>query len=422
MQRDTHAEVFSTNARQRHLKSEEKIMELRNIQAALLAVTLIGAVATGPVSAQENKPIKIGLLLPYKGGYSEIAVLGDRGFQVALAEFGGAIGGRKIEVIRADTELTPSVGIQRFNQLVQSDNVDIVAGVIHSGVGIALSGLAETAKKPLVLMMAFSDDISGKFCNPYVARTAFSAYSMQYATGKYWAQTGKKTAVTVGPDYVAGRQFIDGFKRGFEENGGKVVEQYWSAFQKTKDFGGILANLQGSNAELTYGWYAGAEAVQFVKQYAEMGLEKKLPLYGDHWTFEDSNWAVMGSSVIGKQFTTSYTSALTTEASKKFVEAYRKMFNAVPGMAEEIGYVNGKTVMLTLQKSKGQVGDGAEFIKTLNSVEFDAPRGKLKFSKNSAILEKVYLVEVQKGADGKLSPKLLQTMPAVADLPGCTRL
>ena len=44
-------------------------MELRNIQAALLAVTLIGAVATGPVSAQENKPIKIGLLLPYKGGY-----------------------------------------------------------------------------------------------------------------------------------------------------------------------------------------------------------------------------------------------------------------------------------------------------------------------------------------------------------------
>ena len=383
-----------------------------------MAVVLLPAAG----HSQETKPLRIGLLLPYKGVYAQEAAATDRGFQIALEEYGSTVAGRSIEIIRADDELTPNVGVQRFNRLVQSDQVDIVAGVISSAVGIALSELAEKAKKPLILALSFSDDISGKFCNPYVARTSFSANALQYSTGVYWAKQGRKTAVTVGPDYVAGRQFIDGFKRGFEDNGGKVIAQHWSVFQQTKDWGGILAQLKGSGAEITYAFYAGAEALQFVKQYAEIGLDKTLPLYGDTWLFEEALWEAMGPVAEGRTFSSFYTREIPTEANKKFIEAYTQKFKKAPDVSEALGYENGKAIMLTLQRTKGEVGDGAAFINVLRTISFDGPRGKIGFVKNSAQLEKVYLVKVQRDQTGKLVQRLIGSVPGTPDLPGCTRV
>src|ERR1700760_470632 len=68
--------------------------------------------------AEDLPPLKIGLMLPYKGVYAVPSEGIDRGFQVALAEYGNSVAGRRIEVIRADDELTPNVGVQQFNRLV----------------------------------------------------------------------------------------------------------------------------------------------------------------------------------------------------------------------------------------------------------------------------------------------------------------
>ena len=117
------------------------------LAGAILSASLaIGASA----NAQDKAALKIGLMLPYKGVYAAPAEGIDRGFQVALAEYGNKVAGRPIEIIRADDELTPSVGVQKFNKLVQFDKVDLVAGVVGSSVAIAVSELADKAKKPMV--------------------------------------------------------------------------------------------------------------------------------------------------------------------------------------------------------------------------------------------------------------------------------
>src|SRR6478609_7079671 len=89
------------------------------IAAAILAAT-VGV----PSYAQDKGPIKIGLILTYKGVYAPVSEGFDRGLQIAIAEYGGKIASRAIEIIRADDELTPSVGVQKFNKLVQLDKVD----------------------------------------------------------------------------------------------------------------------------------------------------------------------------------------------------------------------------------------------------------------------------------------------------------
>jgi branched-chain amino acid transport system substrate-binding protein len=391
-----------------------------SLSAAISLLVLVSGTAS---FAQDLPPLKIGLMLPYKGVYAVPSEAMDRGFQVALAEYGNKIAGRLIEIIRVDDELTPNVGVQQFNRLVQLDKVDLIAGVVGSSVGIALSGLADKAEKPLVLVASFADEITAKFCSPYVARTSFSANGFQYNSGKYWASRGVRTAVIMGPDYSAGHSFLGAFKRGFEEGGGKVVQEIWTPFQKTKDWGAALTQASNSGAQIIYAFYAGAEAVQVVKQHADFGLRDKLPLVGDHWVYDKLNWTALGDLVAGPKFITTYLPTDKTEANQKFVTRYREMFKQDPEVNAALGYDNGKAIMLTLEKLGGKMpAEKSQFIATLRGLVFDAPRGKVRFSaSNSALLEKVYVAQITKDSAGNLVPNYLDEFAGAEDLPGCTK-
>jgi branched-chain amino acid transport system substrate-binding protein len=347
----------------------------------------------------------------------------DRGFRVALAEFGNKVAGRAIEVVRADDEMTPNVAVQKFNKLVQLDRVDVIAGGISSSVAIVLSDLADRAKKPVVMTEAHADEITGKLCSPYVARTSFSANAFQYGAGKYWAQNGVRKIVTMTADYSAGHSFMDAFKRGFEDGGGQIVQQIWTPFQKTSDWSAALGQAAASGAEFIYAFYSGSEAVQVVKQHADFGLREKMPLIGDQWLFDEVGWPALGDLLIGSKFVASYMPGAETDANRQFVAAYRQMFNEDPDVNAALGYDNGKAIMLTLEKLGGKMPDDrAGFMQTLRTVSYDAPRGRIRFNaENSAQLEKEYLIEIVRGPDGKLQHKPLDEFPGAGDLPGCAR-
>lgn len=413
---------MSTRPMPAHGKPAISRQSRRGVLTAATAAVALSALGVRPVSAQAD-PIRIGLLLPFKGVYGVAAEGLERGFLVAVAEHEGRIGGRKIEIIRADTELTPNVGVQRFNKLVQSDKVDLVAGVISSSVGIALSELADRRRIPTVFINAFADEITGKFCSPYVARTSFSANAYQYATGKYLASTGLKRVVTMGPDYSAGRAFLNAFKNGFEDHGGTVVQQIWTPFQKTRDWGGALTQARSADVEAIYSFFGGNEAIQVVKQHADFGMRETLPLIGDQWLYDEVLWPAMGDLIDGVQYTTVHYPGIDTPANQRFITAYQKQFDAMPDVNAAIGYDNGKAIMLTLEKLGGKMPkDGAEFIAAMRELEFDAPRGKIRFSEsNSAQLEYLYFVKVVKGPDGKYTRQFLDRFPGAPDLPGCTR-
>lgn len=390
--------------------------------SARVFLSAVAIVVALPSYAQDGS-IKIGLMLPYKGIYAPLAEGIDRGFQVALEEYGNKIRNKSIEVIRVDDELTPSVGVQKFNKLVQSDKVDIVTGTIGSNVAIAISSLADRGQVPLVIASALADEITGKFCSPYVARTAFSANGFEYNSGRYWASKGIKTAVTMGPDYAAGRAFLGAFKRGFEDAGGKVVEEIWTPFQKTKDWGAALAQARNSGAQIIYSFYAGNEAVQVVKQHADFGLREKIPLIGDHWVYDEALWPALGDLVLGAKHITVHFPGLENPANQKFVKAFKQKFQQDPDVSASLGYDNGIAIMRTLEKLGGVMPDDrSKFISTMRDLTFDAPRGKFRFNaSNNALLEKVYVVEIVKGADGKPQRKFSDEFPGADDLPQCTR-
>ena len=81
--------------------------------------------------------------------------------------------------------------------------------------------------------------------------------------------------------------------------------------------------------------------------------------------------------------------------------------------------------MLTLEKFGGQLPrDGAEFVSEMRKLDYQAPRGRIQFNKrNSALLEKVYVLRIIKGEDGKPRFESVDEIKAGDELPAtCEKL
>lgn len=389
--------------------------------SAISAVAAFTVAFAGAAHAQDESkaPVKIGLVLPFTGIFAVQAQEVLTGWELALAQRGGKVGGRPVQIVKEDNELNVSLAVQKANKLIQSDNVDILAGIFNSSAAIALTDVAKKNQKPFVFTFAVADEITGKYCNEYVARTSFSANSLHAASGKYWASTGVKRAATIAPDNAAGRSMMESFKKAFEADGGNVVKQEWTPFQRTKDWGSYLTNIRGTDAQIIYSWYAGAEASQSVKQHAAFGLKTSLPLRGDFWLYDTAQWSVLGDDALGARYITIWTPRDDNAASVAFVKAYREKFGRDPNVNSVLGYDNAVAVLDTAAKRAADLSDGKEFIKTLTESKFDSPRGTLSFnSSHNARVPAVFVVELVK-ENGAFKEKLITQTPLGNDLPGC---
>lgn len=383
-------------------------------------------VAASNVAFAEDKTVKVGLLTDYSGVFAQLAKDVDDAWMLALEERGGMVAGHKVEIIREDSENSPQVGVQKANKLIKSDNVAIFGGSISSGVGIALAGVAGQEKTPYVAGFSIADPLTGKFCNPYVARTSFSANALQSAAGRYWADQGVKTAVFMGPDYAAGQAMLKGFKNGFEAAGGQVLLEELTPFKTTKDWGPSLLKAQQTGADMIYTFYAGSEAVQVVKQHAAFGMQERMPLRGAMWIYDEALWDAMGGVQMGAIHVTNYTNALDTEASERFEKAFMEKYGRLPVASNAMGYTNAVAIFDGLAKAIEANGgsvpeDKALIIDALSSLKIDDdPRGPVSFNdSHNAMQETLYMVQIVEGPDGKPVHKVIDTFPYGEDLPGC---
>lgn len=389
------------------------------------ATVMLTAGSTMVVAKTDDKVVKVGLVSDFSGVLAQLAKDVEESWLLALDERGGKVGGYKVEIVRADSESSPPIGIKKANKMIKSDGVAVFGGVVDSGVAIALAGIADKEKVPFVAAFAVADALTGKFCSPYVVRTSFAAHALQSASGKYWAEKGVKTAVFMGPDFAAGHAMRDGFRSGFEGAGGKVLTEILTPFGTTRDWAPSLLRAQQSGAEMIYAFYPGSEAVQFVKQYTALGLKDRLPLRGAMWIYDESLWNAMGGAQIGGVHVTNYTNALNTEASERFEAAFRKKYGRLPVASNAMGYTNAVAVLDGLAAAiKANDGvlpkEGKKISEAIVAMKLaDDPRGPVSFNEtNNAVQKDLYMVRIINGPNGP-EHELIDTIPYGEDLPGC---
>src|SRR5580693_4258011 len=131
---------------------------------------ILGAAATLVLSASASAEIsgdvvRIGVLNDMSGLYADIGGAGSvEAARMAIADFGGSVNGKKIELISADHQNKPDVGSAIATQWFGNDGVDAIVDVPTSSVALAVQEVARNKNKVFLISGAAASDLTGKAC------------------------------------------------------------------------------------------------------------------------------------------------------------------------------------------------------------------------------------------------------------------
>jgi branched-chain amino acid transport system substrate-binding protein len=392
---------------------------MMNTSRAAIFAALGLACAAAPARAED--PIKIGLVLPFSAGpFVPIANEIADSLAMAIADDGGAVAGRKIEVLREDSTHKPDVAQAKAKKLVFEDKVDLLVGPVASAELTALFDFANQSKTPLIIPNAGDNEATGERCSPWVLRTSFSNDQIVRDMGPWMVKHGYKSVSLIAFDYAAGHQLMDGFKKGFTAAGGTVANEQYPPFGPISDFGPYLAKIKEAKPSAVFTFFAGPPATALVKQFSEFGLKDQIKLSGPGWLISPLNLQGEGDAAVGVLGVLNYVPAIDTPENKKFQQEFQAKFHRIGSEFAAQGYDTGKLIFAALQATQGKTSDKAALVKALHSVTVQGTRGTLKIDpKTNNVIQDIYIYEARKAGD-KVDFVVLDKIPAVQDPPnGC---
>ncbi len=366
---------------------------------ALLAATAALALVTTAVGAQEK--LKIGIIATLSG---PPAVLGQQlrnGFQLAVKDLGGKLGGREVELIVQDDELKPDVAVTKAKALVERDKVDFVVGPIFSNVLGAIFKPVTDAGVILISPNAGTSNFAGKDCNANFFVTSYQNDQAFGVTGKYAQDAGLKKVFMIAPNYQAGRDAIAGFKSFYK---GQIADEVFVPLGQL-DYSAELAKIAAAKPDAIYVFLPGGMGINFVKQFRQAGLADKT-VFLSSFTVDESTLPAQKEAAIGFFGGANWAPNLDNPQNKKFVAEYEKDFGGVPASYAFQAYDAALLIDGALKLTKGSTADKNALRAALKKANFKSLRGGFKFNTNNYPIQDFYLVKVAKRADGKFQTEI----------------
>jgi branched-chain amino acid transport system substrate-binding protein len=352
------------------------------------------AAAQGMMAPQ--KTVKIGLISTFSGPAAAIGNDMRNSFELGLDHLGRKIGGLPVEVIYEDDQIKPEVGVQKTQKLIQSDKVDFVVGYIWSNVLVASLKPLIDSKTVTIVTNAGASQLAGEMCSPYVFSTSWQNDQTPAAVGTYMNQKGVKTAFLMGPNYIAGKDMLNGVQTTFK---GRIVGQELTRWPDQLDFSAELSKARAAKPDAIFAFYPGGAGVQFVTQYAQSGLKGQIPLY-TAFTIDDLSLPRLKDLAIGVPGAQNWVNDLPNPTNKKFVEDYKAKYKSTPSFYGADTYDAATLLDSAVKAVHGNLADKEGLRKAIERANFQSVRGDFKFGNNHIPIQNFYLQDAGKNPDG----------------------
>ncbi|GAB1846006.1 ABC transporter substrate-binding protein [Achromobacter xylosoxidans] len=365
---------------------------------------LLLALAAGGVQAQQ-KPVDIGFIgtLSTPAGY--IGEDERDAFMLAVKEGGGKLGGVPVNVRVEDDALKPANAKQIADKMVQG-GVRLFTGINFSNVMAAVGPTVLNAGGFYVSLNAGPSNYAGKACNPNYFSVAFQNDSYADTAGIAANELGAKRIVVMAPNYQAGRDAVAGFKRTYK---GEVVAEIYTKLDQS-DFSVELARVRSLAPDAVYQFHPGGTGINFVKQYAAAGLNKTVPMLMPSFSMDARMIKATGDAALGAYTTGIWSQDFDNPQSKAFVQAFKEAYGRVPTDYAMQAYDTAQLIGAGLKATGGDLSRQAEFRAALRKPEFASLRGKFSMNTNQHPVQNLYLMRIDKDADGGLSPHLVRKL------------
>ena len=241
--------------------------------AAAFAAGVALAASSGAANAQiSDDVVKIGVLTDMSSLYADATGKGSvAAVQMAVTDYGSKVKGKPVEVIAADHQNKPDVGVSIARNWYDNDKVDAIFDVPTSSVALPVSALTREKNKININSGGGSSDITGAACSPNTVHWTYDTYALSNVAGKAMVKRGEDTWFFVTADYAFGMALERDAANVVKESGGKVVGQVRHPLNSS-DFSSFLLQAQASKAKVVALANAGGDTTNALKQAAEFGI------------------------------------------------------------------------------------------------------------------------------------------------------
>ncbi|MEO3386940.1 ABC transporter substrate-binding protein [Mesorhizobium sp. CAU 1741] len=340
------------------------------------------------VSVASAEPIKVGMITTLSGGGAGLGVDARDGFMLALKNAGDAAA--EIEVITEDDGQKPELAVQIADKMIQSDQVDLLTGIIWSNLAMAVVPSAVAQGKFYLSVNAGPSPLAGAQCHENYFNVAYQNDNFHEAMGQYANEDYSKTFI-MAPNYPAGTDALTGFKRFYK---GELTGEVYTQLGQT-DYAAEIAQIRASGADSVFMFLPGGMGIAFTKQYSQSGVG--IPLMGPAFSFSQDVLGAIGDAALGVKNSASWSHDLDNEANAKFVETFQAEYGRLPSVYAAQAYDTANLIVSAA--GKASVADAEAFRAALKEADFDSVRGKFSFNTNNHPIQDIYVREVVKEGD-----------------------
>jgi branched-chain amino acid transport system substrate-binding protein len=383
---------------------------MRGMKTAI-AVMLSCCVLGVPALAQNNA-VKIGVLDDMAGPYAENTGPGDvAAVKFAIADFGGSVLGKPIELVTADFQNKVDVGVGIARRWYDDENVDLVVGIPNSAIALALVKVAAEKNRLVMPTAAATSELTGKGCSTHSIHPIYDTYGQTKTIVEALSKQGGDSWFFITVDYAFGLAVEADATRFIKAAGGQVLGSARHPLN-TADFSSYVVQAQSSKAKGLMMANGGNDIITSVKQASEFGLAKQMKISAPLAQFPDVKGLGLKTAQ-GLLIASPFYYDMTPEA-RSFTDRFTKEMGRPPSFIQAGTY---GAVLHYLKAVKAAGTDEAKAVmakmKELPINDFMTKNGKVR--EDGRVIRDMYLMQVKTPEESKGDWDLVKM---VATVPG----
>jgi branched-chain amino acid transport system substrate-binding protein len=249
------------------------------MKSRMLAIATVAAclsVAGPPAARAAGEQVVIGDIDDMSGVYADVmGAAGVEAVNMAIADFGGTVLGRKIVVLTADHQNKPDIGASKFREWADQNGLNMLLGGSNTGVNIAMAKVAAVKKVPLFNIGPGGASLTNEDCTAYSVHYVYDTTSLANGTASAIVNAGGKTWFYLTADYAFGTQLQAAASKVVEGHGGRNLGAVRVPLGAA-DFSSFLLQAQSSGAQVLGLANAGTDFSNSLKAANEFGITRTM--------------------------------------------------------------------------------------------------------------------------------------------------
>jgi len=348
-------------------------------------------------------PVKIGFITTLSTPAGYIGEDQRDAFNLAIRQGKGTLGGVPVQLVIEDDGLKPSTGKQSAEKMLQ-DGIKLFSGINFSNVLTAVAPSVLKQGAFYVSLNAGPSPFAGARCDQNYFVASFENTSLHAAAGQAASGQGYKNVALVAPNYQAGRDALEGFKRRYK---GKVAAEIYTKLDQS-DFSVELARLRSLAPDAIYEFEPGGAGINFAKQFANSGLNKSIPLFLPVFSMDLRMIQATGHAAEGLYTTALWSPLLDNPQNHEFVQAFEQAYGRLPTHYAALAYDTAQLIGSALKAVDGDLDRADEFRAALRKADFKSVRGNFAFDTNQHPIQDYYLTQIKPDGQGRLLPVVVR--------------